>query len=129
MLVKPPTTYQDQVEKLRSRGCIIDDEDEAIQILSRVNYYRLTAYFLPFKRPDDSYIQGINFKMVYRIYEFDRKIRHIIFSAIEEIEICVRSVFAYYHAHTFGALGYLNHSNYQLIHIGFPSNWETILPR
>ena len=114
--VKPPTLYKDQVEKLRSRGCVIDDESEAIQTLSRVNYYRLTAYFLPFKKSDNSYIQGTNFKAVYRIYEFDRKMRHIIFSAIEEIEIFVRSVFAYYHAHTFGALGYLDHKNYNQRH-------------
>jgi len=82
--VKPPTSYKDQVEKLRFRGCIIDDEPEAMQILSKVNYYRFTAYFLPFKKPDGLYSQGTNFKTVYRIYEFDRKIRHVIFSAIEE---------------------------------------------
>ena len=114
--VKTPTTYKDQVKKLRSRGCVIDDESEAIQILSKVNYYRLTAYFLPFKMSNDSYTEGTNLKTVYRIYEFDRKIRHIIFSAIEDIEIFIRSVFAYYHAHTFGALGYLDHKNYNLRH-------------
>jgi abortive infection bacteriophage resistance protein len=116
MPVKAPTTYKDQVEKFRSRGCTIDDEHEAIWILSKVNYYRLTAYFLPFKKSDDSYTQGTNLKTVYRIYEFDRKVRHIIFSAIEEIEIFVRSVFAYYHAHAFGALGYLDHKNYNKRH-------------
>jgi abortive infection bacteriophage resistance protein len=66
--VKQPTTYEKQVEKLRSRGCVISDESETIQILSRVNYYRLTAYFLPFRKSDSSYIQGTNFKTVYRIY-------------------------------------------------------------
>jgi len=114
--VKPATSYKDQLEKLRSRGCIIDDEPEAIKILSSINYYRFTAYFLPLKGADDLYRQGTNFKTVYRIYEFDRKIRHIIFSAIEEIEIFVRAIFAYYHAHTFGALGYLDYKNYNRRH-------------
>jgi len=114
--VKPPTTYKEQIEKLRSRDCIIDDESEAIQILSYVNYYRLSAYFLSFKKFDGSYIQGTNFKTVYHIYEFDREMRHIIFSAIEEIEVFTRSTFAYYHAHTFGALGYLDHKNYNQKH-------------
>ena len=114
--VKPPTTYENQIEKLRSRGCIIDDEPEAIQILSKINYYRFTAYFLPLKGTDDQYNQGTNFKTVYQIYEFDRKIRHIIFSAIEEIEIFVRAIFAYHHAHTFGALGYLDYRNYNQRH-------------
>jgi abortive infection bacteriophage resistance protein len=114
--VKPPTTYKDQINKLRSRGCVIADESEAISILSRINYYRLTAYFLPFKRRDGSYFPGTNFNTIYRIYEFDRKIRHIIFSAIEEIEILVRSSFAYYHAHTYGPLGYLDLNNYNRRH-------------
>jgi abortive infection bacteriophage resistance protein len=108
--VKPPITYQEQVNKLRSRGCVIADEDEAIGILSHVNYYRLTAYFLPFKRADGMYSPDTNFNTIYRIYEFDRKIRHIIFSAIEEIEIFVRSTLAYYHGHKYGPLGYLDGS-------------------
>ncbi len=56
-LIKPPTTYKQQIEKLRLRGCIIEDEAHAIDILTKVNYYRLTAYFLPFKKKDNSYLE------------------------------------------------------------------------
>jgi len=73
-LIKPPTTYKQQIEKLRSRGCIIDDEAYAIDILAKVNYYRLTAYFLPFKKQDNSYREGTNINSIYNIYEFDRKL-------------------------------------------------------
>jgi abortive infection bacteriophage resistance protein len=114
--VKPPITFKQQVAKLRSRGCIIDNEADAISILSKVNYYRLSAYFLPFKKQDDSYIKGTNFNTIYRIYEFDRKLRHIFFSAIEEIEVFIRSTLAYYHAHEYGALGYLDGNNYSPKH-------------
>ena len=97
-VIKPPTTYRQQLEKLRSRGCIIKDETRAIDVLSKVNYYRLTAYFLPFKQLNETYIDGTDFDTVYQIYEFDRKIRLILFSAIEEIEVYLRSTLAYYHA-------------------------------
>jgi abortive infection bacteriophage resistance protein len=110
--VKLPTTYADQINKLRARGCVIADEPHAVEVLSRVNYYRLTAYFLPFKRANGSYAPGTDFNTIYRIYEFDRKMRHLIFSSVEEIEIFVRSTFAYYHVHKYGALGYLDHKNY-----------------
>jgi len=110
--VKPPITYEQQIAKLRSRGCIINNENDAIEILSKVNYYRLSAYFLPFKKQDDTYVQGTNFYTIYHIYEFDRKLRNIFFSAIEEIEIYLRAGLAYYHAHKYGALGYLNEKNY-----------------
>jgi len=114
--IKPPITYEQQIDKLRSRGCIIKDENHAIDILSKVNYYRLSAYFLPFKKHDETYIDGTDFSIIYQIYEFDRKMRLILFSAIEEIEVNLRSILAYYHAHKYGSLGYLDNKNYNPKH-------------
>jgi abortive infection bacteriophage resistance protein len=45
--VKPFLELEQQIEKLQSRGCAVEDKNAAIGILSRVNYYRLSAYFLP----------------------------------------------------------------------------------
>ncbi len=114
--IKNQTNYEQQIEILRSRGCIIQDENLAKDILSKTNYYRLTAYFLPFKLSDDTYITGTDFNTVYQIYEFDRKIRTILFSAIEEIEVHLRSTLAYYHAHKYNPLGYLDNNNYSPKH-------------
>ena len=45
--VKPFLSYAAQVEHLRACGMHIEDESKAIEILSRVNYYRLVnAYGL-----------------------------------------------------------------------------------
>jgi len=112
MEVKQPKTYTQQVEMLRSRGCIIDDDCQCEIILKNVNYYRLIAYFLPFKQTDDTYLAGTNIERVYRIYEFDRRIRRVLFSVIEEIEIKLRTSLAYFHTHKYGALGYLDQSNF-----------------
>ncbi|MBD5102432.1 MAG: Abi family protein [Subdoligranulum sp.] len=113
---KKATTYEEQIRILQSRGMIIDDEAFCIQKLSEINYYRFSAYFLPFRRQDGSYIEGVHFQKVYRIYEFDRKLRGILFSAIEEIEIFLKSRLAYFHAHQYGALGYLNPANFSAAH-------------
>jgi abortive infection bacteriophage resistance protein len=114
--IKQPTSYEKQIEKLRKRGCLITDEPFCKDILARINYYRFSAYFLPFKQPDGNYLPDTNFTSIYRIYEFDRKMRSIIFSAIEEIEIFLRAKFAYYHAHTYGALGYMDAAIYNNKH-------------
>ena len=58
MEIKPPVDYCQQLGKIAKRGCIIDNEQEALEFLKKVNYYRLTAYFLPFKTQDDRYISG-----------------------------------------------------------------------
>jgi abortive infection bacteriophage resistance protein len=114
--LKPPTTYKEQLEKLSLRGCRIPNIDACENILSRINYYRLSAYFLPFKKSDGTYVYGTDFNTVYQIYEFDRKLRNLLFGVIEEIEIYLRAKFAYYHAHKYGALGYMNAANYNQKH-------------
>ena len=104
--VKKWTSFQAQLEKLVERGCIVNDRKFCIDTLKRVNYYRLTAYFLPFRESDGRYKPGTTFEKVYGTYEFDRKMRTILFSAIEEIEIFLRAQLAHYHAEEYGELGY-----------------------
>lgn len=114
--LKKPTTYEEQLEILRKRNVVIDDPDRCIAVLKSVNYYRFTAYFLPFKQSDGAYCDGTNFWRVYRIYEFDRKLRSILFAALEEVEIFLRAKFAYFHAHKYGAEGYMDDANYSSNH-------------
>jgi len=77
-----------------------------------VNYYRLTSYLLPFKSSNDCYIEGTVFENVYKLYEFDKKLRHLISSQIETIEIMFRMRLAYHHSHNYGPLGYLSKNNF-----------------
>lgn len=116
MKVKDAKTFEEQMEILRSRGCIIDDEDGCLDVLSSINYYRLSAYFLPYRDGENQFKAGTNFYAVYRSYEFDRKMREILWSVIGVIEINLRTMFAYYHAHKYGALGYMNKDNYNSKH-------------
>ena len=116
MQLKLPTTYQEQIEILRSKGCIVEDPDFCESELKRINYYRLSAYFQPFIKNANAYISGTNFRRVCQIYDFDQKLRHILLLAIDEIEIFLRSQFAYYHAHKYGALGYMDNANYNTMH-------------
>lgn len=112
MYIKRPYKYEEQLQKLKDRGCIINDDKKCISILESVNYYRFSAYFLPFKQSNGSYINGTSFEKVFNIYEFDRKLHTILFNALEEIEIFIRAKIAYYHAHKYGALGYLDETNF-----------------
>jgi abortive infection bacteriophage resistance protein len=112
-MVKPFQDYNAQLKILQSRGCQIDDPKFALTILSRLNYYRFTAYLLPFKDKSDTYKPGTNFTTIYQIYEFDRKLRLILFSAIARIEILLRSQLAYYHTGHYGPLGYMDAVNFR----------------
>ncbi len=51
--------------KLSSRGLIIEDEDYARDVFSRISYYRLTGYLHDFMKKDsDSYVDGISFNTI-----------------------------------------------------------------
>lgn len=114
--VKRPTTYEEQVTILRRHGCIINDEADCKDKLSSIGYYRLSAYFLPFRQSDGNYLAGTTFDQVYRIYEFDRKLRNLLLGLLEVIEISLRSRLSFFHSARYGALGYLDASNFSPKH-------------
>lgn len=127
MYPKPPLKYEEQLEKLKKRGCIINDDKKCISILKSINYYRLSAYFLPFKLDNGNYEEGLSFERVFSIYEFDRKLHGILFNALEETEIFLRSKIAYFHAHEYGALGYMDKANFSVkaeLHENFIENFK-----
>lgn len=101
---------------LKQRGCYISDEQFAKEVLRQINYYRLTAYFLSFKTANGNYIDGTSFHTIYRIYEFDRKLRSLLYSLIEEIELMLRTQLSYYYAHRYGPLGYMSEGNFNNKH-------------
>ncbi len=105
MNMKTAKTFQDQLEILRSRGMFIDDKTEALEILKRVNYYRLTVYALQFSN-NNHYTSSISFTKMYKIYEFDEKLRSLLMSIIEIVEIRLKTYTAYYLAHKYGPLCY-----------------------
>ena len=110
--IKQPRTYDEQIDILRRHGCVIGDEADCIDKLASIGYYRISAYFLPFRKADGSYITGTDFRTVFRIYEFDRKFRHIIFGAIDVIEIYLRSTLSYFHSSKYGSIGYKDASSF-----------------
>lgn len=110
-MTKPPTTYEQQVELLKARNIIINDNGFCLKALENLNYYRLTAYMLQYKRDDSGY-ENVSFETVYNIYEFDRKLRSLLLMVLEEVELALRTKLSYYHAHSFGALGYVDKGNF-----------------
>ena len=44
--MKEPASFEEQYNKLLEKGCRIEDELFCKQVLERVSYYRLSAYFM-----------------------------------------------------------------------------------
>lgn len=110
---KPPLTLDDQVRLLQQRG-LAGDPALMKEQLAVVSYYRLSAYWYPFRQPDganpggmlDSFKSGTTFDAIWNRYVFDRRLRLLVMDAIERIEIAVRTQLAYHHSHAHGAFAY-----------------------
>lgn len=88
-----PIDIPDQLELIKQRGLLIDDEHTAIQALKNISFFRLASYWHSMEQDKLLHLfkPGCNFGDVLFLYEFDHKLREVIFSAIEIIEIALRS--------------------------------------
>jgi abortive infection bacteriophage resistance protein len=106
---KPALTFDEQVELLKNRGLLIEDEERTKRHLRNVSYYRLSAYMIPFRQIDtngtllESFKEGTTWDDVYNLYKFDRKLRLVVFDAIERIEIALRTQLIYQLSHKYGS--------------------------
>lgn len=116
MLNKPPKTYQEQLEILKSRGMGVKDEGKALHILAHHNYYRLSAYRFPLaeKSNPDQYLPGVTFEDLWALYCFDRGLRKLVSEACKRVEISVRARWAYVLGHGYGPQAYENPANFRL---------------
>lgn len=97
---KPSLTYTEQIELLKSRGMIIPNEKRTERHLANISYYRLSAYMLPYKQSEngvilDTFRDNVTWDMVYDLYVFDRRLRLLVFYAIERLEIAIRTQIIY----------------------------------
>ena len=97
MDLKIPMTFEEQIEKLKYHGMVIEDEEKAKKLLSEINYYRFTGYALQFRRQADKsdYISELSFDKIYRIYQFDESLRDIFRKYIERAEVYYRTLISY----------------------------------
>jgi abortive infection bacteriophage resistance protein len=91
---KPSTLPQDLIPLLKGRGLAIADDQKAVNYLTNIGYFRLSAYCFPLlKNPKSDHIYKPNatFDLVMNMYRFDRKLRILLFNEIEKIEVAIRS--------------------------------------
>lgn len=113
---KPHKTWQEQLQLLKSKNLTILNEDFALEKLRNLNYYRLSAYFLPFYDDNKNFIKNTNFTDIIYLYDFDMELKALVSNALQTIELYFRTQIAYYHTLSFGATGYLCELNFTQNH-------------
>ena len=107
--VKPARSYEEQACRLmEAHGLEIGDIDHARDILSTVNYYRLTTYGKHLRRADDPerFLPGVSLDTLYGLYCFDMGLRHALLPVLEFFEVQLRARLSYRLAMAHGSTGY-----------------------
>ncbi len=109
-------TLDEQVEILKNKGLVIDDETYAKEILLRENYFFLNGYRHLFMKSLDNnlFIGGTKIEELYSLFLFDRKLRSIFFKNILIVENNVKSIISYQLSKKYGyrEKDYLNPNNF-----------------
>jgi len=88
------------------------DELKAHEYLTNINYYRLRGYWWDMQSDymRHTFKPDTYFENVIDRYHFDRRLRLILFDALERIEIALRTRMIYHLSIAYGGLWYLNAS-------------------
>ena len=88
-------TIKEQINILKSKGIIINNEKKSYKILLNNNYYNIINGYKDIFLIKNKYIKNTSFEEIYAMYEFDRSLRNIFLEYILKIENQIRSLVAY----------------------------------
>ena len=108
-------TIDQQIEKIKSDGFIVKNEDQLRIILENLNYYKLKGYIYSTKKEygDSFSVKNIDILEVIDTYNFDEKLRTFLFEILEKIEVSLKSKIANVLSNDLGAFGYMDNDNFK----------------
>ncbi len=112
---KPPLSYTDLLNLLKSRGLNIEDDAKALHLLEHIGYYRLSGYWyslLMTPKAAHQFKPEASFNNAFKLYCFDRELRQLVLGEIEKIEVAVKSQMIHVLSHAFGATWYTDPSRF-----------------
>ena len=107
-------TLDEQIDILRNKGLIINDEESTKAILLRENYFFINGYRNILYTKDRKFINGTTFEELYSVFLFDRSFRNILFKNLLIIENNIKSIISYQLSKKYGykESDYLNPKNF-----------------
>jgi abortive infection bacteriophage resistance protein len=112
---KSALSYADQLQQLKTRGLIVENDSKALHLLENISYYRLSGYWYPMiADPKTAHIFKPNstFNNAFKLYCFDRELRKLILGELEKIEVAIRAKMMYELSHRHGSFWYTNAAHF-----------------
>ena len=102
--IKPFLNYEEQINNLiEQKGIIVNDHKFAVSKLEDISYFALidgykNLFYNPMTR---KYKEGTTFEDLVALYEFDEKLRTLIFRYLCHFEQKMRSLISYHFCDTY----------------------------
>jgi abortive infection bacteriophage resistance protein len=92
-----PLDFNQQVQLLEANGLTFQNKQKALHTLQHISYFRLKSYLMPLMSDKVNHIfkSGTTFEQAYNLYKFDSRLRKLIASELEKIEVSIRTQMAY----------------------------------
>ena len=90
---KQALDYLQILQQLKDRGLLFHDDLTAVKELSIISYFRIANYLRYFevRNSHHNYLPNSYFEDALYIYYFDKQLRGLLFTAIQSIEVALRS--------------------------------------
>ena len=107
-------TLDEQVDILKNKGLIINNEEQVKEILLRENYFFINGYRTMFYDKNRKFLKGTTFSELYSAFLFDRNLRNVLFKNLLVLENNVKSIISYQLSKKYGykESDYLNPKNF-----------------
>ena len=107
---KQPLPVSEQLDILQSRGLFIPDIPYAEDQLGKIGYFRLANYWRPMEQDCTAHTfkPGSTFDNALRLYYFDKELRALIFTAVQSVEIALRTKIMHVAAMEYGAFWFMD---------------------
>ncbi len=111
---KLPLDYPDQISILKHRELVINDEPDALRQLGIISYFRLANYFRPMEADKvmHTFKPGSSFENAVDLYYFDKKLRALLFSAIQSVEVALRTKIIHHVSLRYGSFWFMEYQNF-----------------
>lgn len=109
---KQAITTAEQISILRQRGLIVEDESQAREALDVISYFRLADYwrYMEADHTTHQFKENCHFSEILDYYYFDKELKALLFSAIQTIEVAIRTKIIKHFTPTFGAFWFMDES-------------------
>ncbi len=88
-------TYEQQIEKLREKGLLINDEPSAIEFLKLEGYYNVINGYSPNFKVNHKFYKGTTFEDICHLFAFDKDLRSIVYKYTSSIESHIKALIAH----------------------------------